>query len=234
MKTLRRLLTMGLLISIGHTASAQDGSIPDFNSETEKTAWKESNPDHEAVRAEKQAAAKKESVKSDKKENREPFKTEDEKEAWIRENGERYEEMKGEATKPTKAHQTVNKERFGTEAEKKAWVEANPSEYEKLKGKADMQSSKGQDAGERNTERFGTEAEKEAWIKANPAEYREMGGKATATRASAPSVKKADGAVVGSQRIDTKKVVKTRVDNTSKALPADYKPATNETKTEKE
>lgn len=218
MKTVRRLFTVGLLIGSYQVALAQDANIPEFNSEAEKTEWKATNPNHEAVKNkqnETKAVGNPELRQVTPASNTGVGRAE-----WRATN-----EAKS-GNRPTKSTVRVKStEQFSSEAEKKTWLKANPQPKKAVKAKKTVRVAK--------EERFSSDAEKKAWIEANPAEYEQMGGKVSSPETKATPNRKADAAVVGSQQVDTKVVVKKRVNNTSKALPADYKPASTETKKEK-
>lgn len=76
----------------------------------------------------------------------------------------------------------------------------------------------------RSKEHFASEAEKQAWIAAHPEEQ-----KAENAVSVPANAQKASTALVGAPAAQSS--MKTRVNNTSKALPANYKPAVEETKT---
>ena len=46
MKTLRRILIIGMLLGSYHVGIAQSNTVPKFSSEAEKSAWKAANPNH--------------------------------------------------------------------------------------------------------------------------------------------------------------------------------------------
>lgn len=46
MKTLRRIMAVGLLLGSYHVGIAQNNSVPKFASDAEKAAWKAANPNH--------------------------------------------------------------------------------------------------------------------------------------------------------------------------------------------
>jgi|GEM_PF-2214415 len=46
MKTLRRIMAVGLLLGSYHVGIAQSNSVPKFASDAEKAAWKAANPNH--------------------------------------------------------------------------------------------------------------------------------------------------------------------------------------------
>jgi hypothetical protein len=46
MKTLRRIMAVGLLLGCYHLGIAQSNEVPKFSSEAEKSAWKAANPNH--------------------------------------------------------------------------------------------------------------------------------------------------------------------------------------------
>ncbi|MDB4655477.1 hypothetical protein OAE48_01380 [Flavobacteriales bacterium] len=120
MKTLRRLVAVGLLIGSYHVGMAQSNSVPTFKSEAEKAAWIQENPEeYDRISGKKLQ-----------------WNSPEEHRAWAKENPAEYEAMKLESMKlqlaprTEKVHSTP--ERFASEAEKKAWIKANPEEYKKL------------------------------------------------------------------------------------------------------
>ena len=128
---------------------------------------------------------------------------------------------------------------FSSDAEKKAWIEANPEQYRQaVKADSDAftpskqavkkttASAQANRSAQSNSSipKFSSDAEKQAWISANPQAYKAQpqipanATKATQTLSGTPS--------------GTAVVPATRVNNTGKALPANYKAAANESKTE--
>ena len=120
MKTLRRLVAVGLLIGSYHVGMAQSSSIPAFKSKAEKVAWIQENPEeYDKISGKKLQ-----------------WSSQEEHHAWVESHPEEHkamleESLKLEVGKPTNVA-TRSNERFGSEAEKKAWIKANPEEYEKL------------------------------------------------------------------------------------------------------
>ncbi len=128
--------------------------------------------------------------------------------------------------------QSNSDQNFKSDAEKQAWINQNTDEPS-----------------------FSSEEEKEAWIQANPAKYEASQKKAATSRANVQISKVNANSQTRVRTTESEKVVlpanavkatgglksaktgakvnATRVNNTSKALPADYKPAANETKTDK-
>ncbi len=122
--------------------------------------------------------------------------------------------------------------------------------------KSDTEKQDWIDTNEKTSEmKFQSEEEKSAWIQANPEKYKAIqienktgvsranvqinttkATSQTRTRTAAPaqavapaSTRKADAAVIGTKSVKRTEVK--RVNNTSKALPADYKPTSSESKT---
>lgn len=111
MKTLRRLVAVGLLIGSYHVGMAQSISVPEFKSDSEKQAWIQANPEkYEAAHPAKMVERQDANVRS-----QERFSSEEEKKAWV------------EANQGTS-------QKFASDAEKEAWIQANPEKYEALKG----------------------------------------------------------------------------------------------------
>jgi hypothetical protein len=76
MKTLRRLVAVGLLIGSYSVGMAQSNSVPEFNSEAEKQAWLNANDNAASPQ----------------------FQSDEDKSAWIQANPEKYEALKGDGT----------------------------------------------------------------------------------------------------------------------------------------
>ncbi|MCF8277215.1 MAG: hypothetical protein K9J17_10825 [Flavobacteriales bacterium] len=114
MKTLRRVVAVGLLVGSYHVGMAQSNSIPKFDSDAEKQAWINANPE---AYAEMNGSVKAVSA--------------EEKQAWIEANPAEYKaNMKVVSSQLTtgakiNAVVPVKEERFASEAEKKAWLDAN-------------------------------------------------------------------------------------------------------------
>lgn len=71
MKTLRRLVAVGLLLGSYHVGMAQSNDMPEFRSDAEKQAWINANTDEQS------------------------FSSKAEKEAWIQANPEKYQAALG-------------------------------------------------------------------------------------------------------------------------------------------
>ena len=148
MKTLRRLVAVGLLIGSYHVGMAQSNSIPTFKSEAEKAAWIKAHPE---LNQKQEVKRQNPNVRSNER-----FANEAEKQAWI------------------KANSTELKQ-FNSIEEKRAWIKANPAEYEAMKANQKPTTAKATHSTVK-AERFASDAEKQAWTEANPEAYREMTG----------------------------------------------------------
>lgn len=126
MKTLRRLVAVGLLIGSYHVGMAQSNSIPTFKSEAEKAAWIKAHPELNqkqevkrqdpnvrsnerfANEAEKQAWIKAEEAKKDAQKEANPAVKSSEKRTW---EGQNHPGLKA-------AHTVKSTEKYATEADK--------------------------------------------------------------------------------------------------------------------
>ena len=155
MKTLRRLVAVGLLIGSYHVGMAQSNSIPSFKTEAEKAAWVKAHPE---LQPKQEIKRNDPNVRSNER-----FASDAEKQAWIDANPEEYNKMSGK------------KLQWSSQEEHRAWVESHPEEHKAmLEESMKLEVGKPTNTAARSTERFSTEAEKEAWIKANPEEYEKL------------------------------------------------------------
>lgn len=141
MKTLKLLVAIVLFLGSSQIGLAQSNSVPKFNSDSEKQAWIQANPDaYEAMLPAKSVVEKKAvATNSDVK-----------------------------TVVGVQKTNVQNTERFASEEDKKAWIQSNPAEHEAMQPAT---QAKKQDANVRSEERFTSEAEKTAWIKDNRQQY---------------------------------------------------------------
>lgn len=184
MKTLRRIMAIGLLIGAYHSGFAQNNELPRLKSKLDGKEAKNQ--------------ASKEEKKVEQKVDVYRVPSQPLTKQQIAERDAKIAQGKQNA-KANLSTQSVNPnvrstEKFGSEAEKIAWKEAN--------GQNEVGSS--------SSEKFASDSEKQAWINANPEEYRKLTGRAeTFTAAEKAALLEVDpSANTSSGRVTMKSNVK--------------------------